>query len=76
MKAVVSAKEAWEYVGGRDNFTELEKAFPDLMTPFRVFPTPRDGRRGKRQFLVRSLDAALEAAQMTGILRQTLTNHE
>ena len=62
MKAVISTKEAYEYVGNQMIWKELIAAYPDLK-PIRT------ASRGDQFWKVSEIDKYLDLAQISGVLR-------
>lgn len=57
-KAVLSTRETWDYVGGRPFFELLAKDYPTILVPVRRLAA------GKTQYLRKTVDTVLSAAQL------------
>jgi len=56
--AVISTKQALEYVGGKPCWDELRHAYPDILKPVRKTP------QGWEYWLTSTIRLALQAAQI------------
>jgi len=63
LKAVLSTKEAYQYVGNQMIWEELLVHHGDNLIPFRTL------KRGDRHWLVKEIDHVLILAQAAGTLR-------
>jgi hypothetical protein len=55
-KAVLSTKEAWEYVGGRIFFGQLLDAYPKILMPIRECKPTGINSKGKTQYWRSTID--------------------
>ena len=63
MKAVISTKEAYQYVGNQMIWKELLAHYEDQLLPIRT------AKRGDRHWLTKQIDHVLRLAQAEGTLR-------